>query len=267
MVEIEEAVLVAAAKGLTHAGLWDLGAGLLAAAGSSDDPRIPLARADLELQRDFFLRTHSSGPSLTAAAEAVEAVEAVERSDDPTLRWELGLLQLRSDYGGNLFAEDGEIRDPASHDAELKAGFAKRAAEVHGSAPSAARAGWAAFWAGVITDNIVGDPTAADVYYREALDTGESEGDDLLVSYALRHLGAHAEPDTARAYHERSLRLRRTAGFVPGVLAEQIELAELDLKGGQRERGVFRAEEVRDWAAAIGIDLLANYAGRLVDEA
>lgn len=248
------AAVAAAATALMRAGQFDLGANLLATDDSAE-PEILLARAELELERDFWLRTNSSEPAV-ATLEA-----AADRTGDPDVRWQVGLLRLRQDYGRRLFDDAGAFVHPDRHSAELKAEFAERAATIHATAPSTGPGrGWAAFWRGIITENIVGDENGADPHYAEALAVGEQQGNDILVSYALRHLGAHADPETARDFHVRSLRLRQAAGFVPGALAEQVMLAELQIKAGQGDSGRLLAGEVQEWAAALGIDGLAGYA-------
>jgi hypothetical protein len=250
------AAVVAAALALMSAGQFDLGANLLATEPGAD-PAILLARAELELERDFWLRTNGSDPALAAAAEAAE------RSGDPALRWEVGLLRLRQDYGRAFLGDGGTFVHPDQHSAELKAAFTERAAAVHGAAPSPGRAGWAAFWRGLVAENIAGDGAGAEGHYAEALATAEATGDGLVASYALRHLSAYVGPETARAYHLRSRRLRQAAGFVTGVLAEQVELAELEIQAGQGETGQLLASEVHEWASALGIAALAGYAKQL----
>lgn len=248
------AAVTAAATALMRAGQFDLGADLLAVEDSSE-PEILLARAELELERDFWLRTNGSEP-------AVAALEAA--AQDPALRWEVGLLRLRQDYGRELFDDTGAFVHPDQHSAELKASFAERAATIHATAPSTGPGrGWAAFWRGIITENIVGDESGADPFYAEALAVGEQQGNAILTSYALRHLGAHADQETARAYHVRSRRLRQEAGFVPGALAEQLMLAELDIQAGQGETGRVLAGEVHEWASALRLDGLAGFAKQL----
>ncbi|GAB3425640.1 hypothetical protein [Flindersiella endophytica] len=248
------AAVAAAVTALMRAGQFDLGANLLAADDSAD-PVILLARAELELERDFWLRTNSSEPAV-AALEA-----AADRSGDPELRWEVGLLRLRQDYSRRLFDDTGAFVRPDRHSAELKASFAERAATIHATAPSTGPGrGWAAFWRGIVTENVVGDPSGADPHYSEALAVGEQQGNDILTSYALRHLGAHADPETARDYHLRSRRLRQAAGFVPGALAEQLMLAELEIEAGQGETGRVLAAEVHEWATALRLDGLAGFA-------
>jgi hypothetical protein len=253
------AAVVAAALALMRAGQFDLGANLLGTEPGAD-PAILLARAELELERDFWLRTNGSDPALAAAAEAAE------RSSDPALRWEVGLLRLRQDYGRAFLGDGGAFVRPDAHSAELKAEFTERAATLHATAPSPGRAGWAAFWRGIVTENIAGDDSGADPHYAEALALGEQHGDDILTSYALRHLGAHADPETARDYHVRSRRLRQVAGFVPSALAEQLMLAELEIQAGQGETGRVLAGEVCEWATALGLDGLAGFAKQLASE-
>src|SRR5581483_3693733 len=89
----------------------------------------------------------------------------------------------------------------------------------------------AAFYAGLIDELLRGDPAAARLAYAEALRLGEQAGDELIMSYACRHLGFHmvadGDEDQGRELLRRSLELRQRLGCVPLVLAQQLALAEV----------------------------------------
>ena len=73
----------------------------------------------------------------------------------------------------------------------------------------------------------------------------------MLTSYAVRHLGwtrqESGDAEGARAAFEESLRLRERAGFVVGVGAAALALAEFEGEHGREERAqelLTRAREI-----------------------
>jgi hypothetical protein len=53
-------------------------------------------------------------------------------------------------------------------------------------------AGWATFWLGVLADNTDNDPGSAAPTHQRAFTLTQQDGDTLLESYAVRHLGDHS---------------------------------------------------------------------------
>ena len=98
-------------------------------------------------------------------------------------------------------------------------------------------AGWAAFWRGVLAENIGQDRAAAAGLYAQASAAGQ--GDRLLGSYVDRHVGfhLHADGDAEEAVLllRRSLYARAALGAVPQVAAAQAALAGALPAGGERE--------------------------------
>jgi tetratricopeptide (TPR) repeat protein len=118
---------------------------------------------------------------------------------------------------------------------------------------------------------VAGDPDTAQLYYAEALRSGEDHGDDALAAEALRHQGGHArrlgDHEQARRLWERSTRLRQRAGLVPGVLSQQLALATNAADTGDTDRAATIATEVCRWAEALGLTRLATHTGRFVPAA
>jgi tetratricopeptide (TPR) repeat protein len=85
------------------------------------------------------------------------------------------------------------------------------------------------FWIGTYHQVLRGDHDAAVPSLEKARDLATRAGDALTLSYVLRHLGIadHAAGllDAARGLLEESSRLRRGAGFLPGVAANLVGLA------------------------------------------
>lgn len=258
MTDVE--TVVAAARALMYAGRWELGAQLLASTGR-DHPDLLLAAAELAVYRDFWCGTRTAPAALAAAA-------------DPRHEWEVELLALQHDYFSAIIGPDGAPRiGPDRHDPAAVAALADRAERVHATGPVGVRRGWAAFWRGVIADNLAGEPGAARPLYAEAQAAAEADGDDPLAAEALRHLGGHARREgdhaEARRLWERSTRLKQGAGLVPWTLSQQLALAQNAADTGDTARAAAIAAEVGRWAEALALarlaaaarDLLAQYQG------
>jgi hypothetical protein len=206
------------------------------------------------------------------------------------LSHDLEFLQLWHDYATELFSGDeGAPRfGPEGRDLAIVAEMSRRAERLRATAPDRTRRGWAAFCLALFADNLLGDPDTARPLFEEALacakaraDGAEAraiggpelpggaadDGDDYLVSEALRHLGYLADQSgdkvTARAQWERSTELRQRAGAVPFVLSQQLLLAGLANSEGDHAAARAMAGQVRDWARAIGLERLASMAADL----
>ncbi|WP_020577703.1 hypothetical protein [Actinopolymorpha alba] len=263
-----DAVLSAASE-LVLGGRWDAAA-LLLDSTVVDDPldrvRLALTVAAVETDRDFWLRTSGAEEALKRAASALET------APDRAFAWELDLLRLRRDYAEALFASgdaptDEGPTDPTGPAASVIADLTNRATELHEAAPAPARAGWTAFYHGLIVDVLAGDHASAPAHYEEALALAERWGDDVLASYALRHLGGHTQDagdlERTKDLWERSTVLRQSTGFVPGALAQQILLAVLARETGDTAAASALATEIGRWARALGIEYVAAQADGL----
>ena len=89
-----------------------------------------------------------------------------------------------------------------------------------------------------------------------ARDLAVAAGDKLTLSYAVRHLGfadmAAGRLDAARELLEESVRLRRELGFMSGVAAGVLTLAELAAQEGDRDRALVLLDEAASIAAESG---------------
>lgn len=150
---------------------------------------------------------------LNGSAAAEEAVDALLQSE-PVLAGYLG-SQIR--YTRLLFG-----LSPLPDDLQrARQGFAAARADAR-------LAGWAAFWLGVLADNIDEDPHTAGAAYQQALEHAREQGDVLLESYAARHIGAHLlEQDREQgiAHLRRSYHLRASLGARPQTAAAAFLLA------------------------------------------
>jgi len=262
-VSVDVDSIIAAATALTWAARYDVARRLLDSAFSAADGdaaarQLALAAAATAVHHDF----RTVGPRW--APGAIGDAETVTDAQD---RWQLDFLELQHDYGRELIGPDGaraaDGRDPAR-----AAVLARRAEALAASASDAADGGWAAFYRGLIDDNLTGDRDGAPRWLAQALDAAEQAGDDYLAGEALRHLGDHDEEAgelaQARARWERSTELWARIGNVTGVLAQQILLAQLAIREGRPVAGTAIAQEVSRWAGAIGLVLYQKHADALI---
>ncbi|MEU8514364.1 tetratricopeptide repeat protein [Kitasatospora sp. NPDC048722] len=95
----------------------------------------------------------------------------------------------------------------------------------------------AQFWIGTYQQVVRGDAEAARPFFERALELAEEADDDLIRSYALRHLGILAHMAgrlaEARAHLEESTALRRKLDFRQGVAANLVGLAYLAAQEGR----------------------------------
>lgn len=255
MADIPASDLVAAARALMLAGRWPQATALLAAATPSDDAEravLAVAAAEVAVDQDFWCGTTHGAPALDRASAAIDSAPA-------GLAFDLSFLALKHDYNEQLFgpaSDSGSHLDPATvswRDPAVASALAERASALRERAPDPARRACAAFYAGLIDELLRRDGAAGRLGYEQALQLGEESGDELIVSYACRHLGSLAfddgDMDRARPLLRRSLELRQRLGCVPLVLAQQLAVAEAD--AAESAAGAAAAAGmVRDWAAA-----------------
>jgi hypothetical protein len=219
MADIPASQLAAAARALMLAGRWAQATDLLAAASPADDAErsaLAVAVADVAVDQDFWIRTAVGSRALDQAPVAAAGPD-------------LDFLRLKHDYNAELFR--GWQPGAAPRDPAVVAELGTRAARLRDDAPSAGLRAWAAFYVGLIADVLCDDAEAGRTAYEQAQADAVEAGDDLALSYALRHLGyLDAQAGSAEAGRQQliqSLELRQRAGCVPHVLAQLLALAEL----------------------------------------
>jgi len=256
MTEIPAARLADAARALMLAGRWAQATELLSAASATDNGErsiLAVTAAEVAVDQDFWTRT-DGGSSALDLASAVGA--SVTGASVTGAGHDLEFLRLKHDYNAVLFAGfGGGERDPL-----VIAELAERATRLRDAAPSGSQRAWAAFYVGLIADVLSTDAPgdggpAARAAYSQAHAVGAEAGDDLVVSYALRHLGyldAQAgSVDAAKEQLSQSLELRQRLGCVPHSLAQQLALAELAHESGDVPWAQAVAGQVHAWASAL----------------
>lgn len=266
MAEADGGLLLDAARALMLAGRWELADRLLASietGGQGERAALALARAQVAVELRQWRGAGDPEPAIGVAAALIDAAADAEAAFD------LDLLRLFRDYWVELEPEAGtpphfgpDGRDPARLD-ELR----DRAQRLVAAAPDGRRAARAAFYAGLVADNLRGEPADAEVLFARALAACRPGADDDFASEALRHLGGSAQaagdPDLARQRWERSAELAQQAGWLPLALAQQALLAELASDAGDQAGAALLAREVRRWAAAIGLGRLESQAAAI----
>lgn len=165
--------------------------------------------------------------------------------------------------GRILHARFLEQRQEDPHELELFT----RAAELYRKLGDARGEGDSLFWVGAFHQVIRDDSAAALPALERAYQLAAEAGDKLTMSYAVRHLAfadmAADRTDLARERFEESVRLRREVGFMPGVAAGLLALAELTAATGDRDG----ASALLDEAAGIATASAARGILRWIDGA
>lgn len=128
----------------------------------------------------------------------------------------------------------------------------ERAAKLYGRIGDVRGEGEALFWAGTFHQVVRDDNETALPAFLRARDLATRAGDRLTLSYVLRHLGfvehMAGRPDTAGEHFEESTRLRRDLGFLPGVAANLITLAEFAAEQDRRDDAAALLKEAHELA-------------------
>jgi hypothetical protein len=235
--EADGDLVLAAARALILAGQWELADRLLASAQTGDQAQrvaLALARAQVAVELREWRGTGSPAAALDTAAALIAA------SADQEAAFDLGLLRLFADYWAELVPGEGTAPHfgPHGRDAAVLAELRERARRLAAAAPDRKRAARAAFYAGLVAENLCAEPGHAEALFTQALSACQPGADDDLAAEALRHLGgspqAAGDSYLARQRWERSAELAQQAGWLPLALAQQALLAELAADEGDR---------------------------------
>jgi hypothetical protein len=264
--EVEGELALTAVRALILAGQWELADRLLASVQTSDQAEraaLALARAQVAVELRQWRGTGDPAAALDTAAAQIAAAADKEAAFD------LDLLQLFRDYWAELVPADGTPPHFGQHgrDVAVLDELRDRAGRLTATAPDSRRAARAAFYAGLIADNLRGEPGRAEELFTQALAACRPGADDDFASEALRHLGGTAQAagdlQLARQRWERSAELAQQAGWLPLALAQQALLAELTAEEGDKAGASMLAREVRRWATALGLQRLQAQAAAI----
>ena len=256
LVGVRVDAVVSAAGRMARAGASDAALTLLPA--DTQDARLLLARAQVEISRGYS--TGTPGPR----AGLLRAHEAVARSEDPVLAWDVGLLQVRADLYNALFAPGTRLGSDEGRDMAAVEQLREAIDHLRSSAPDEGRRAWADFILGTVFDNLYGVRDVAPALYRSALAPALVAGDDYLVYEVLRHLGDHShdrgEMDAAREEWEASAFHAARSGSALAVLNQLILLAQLARERGDEAGARLLGSEVGRWAEGLGATRLHSQA-------
>ncbi|MBO0868218.1 MAG: hypothetical protein J2P15_06600 [Micromonosporaceae bacterium] len=204
------------ARCLQRAGRWDLALTALPAGDGA-----AAARAQILVDRQFW--------RLDPPEEALEAVDALDGT--PLAALLRGQVRYWRLMVPRFEQPDAPPPVPEGEAAAVSEDFA-RAADDPGLA------GWAAFWHGLLDENLHDRPERAADGYAQAAASARRRGDRLLTSYAVRHQGfqhiAAGRREEGIGSLRRSLHLRASLGAVPATAAAQLALADQLPPGDER---------------------------------
>jgi tetratricopeptide (TPR) repeat protein len=257
--EADAGPVLAAARALILAGRWEAADQVLVSARAAD----PAERAEVALARAQVAELRQWRGAGAPAAALDAATASVVAGGSPQTAFDLDLLRLFSDYWSELMPGGGVPPHfgPAGRDPRVLDELRDRAGRLAAAAPSSRGTARATFYAGLIADNLRGEPDRAGALFAAALAACEPGADDDYAAEALRHLGGCAREAgdlrLARQHWERSAELAQRAGWLPLVLAQFALLAELARDTGDHAGAGVLARETHRWATALGLHRLA----------
>lgn len=140
----------------------------------------------------------------------------------------------------------------------------ERAIELYRRLGDTRAEGEASFWIGMFHQVVRGDEATARPALERAYELSAATGDDLTLSYAARHLGFAAmnagDLGAARERFEESVMLRRRIGFLPGLAAGLLALAEVAHADGREAE----AAALFDEADSVARDCAADGMARVI---
>jgi tetratricopeptide (TPR) repeat protein len=201
---------------------------------------------------EFYERAVFSGDT-NALAQADLELDAAEA--------DLALARARIVHARFLDRRD-EAGDQAAEDpAELP--LLDRASQLYQALGDTAGQAEALFWLGCFHQVVRGDDATARPLLTRSLELATEAGQPGTMSEALRHLGIDAQRagrlDEARDRLEESSRLRRAAGNLAGVAANQVGLAYVAAAQGRRDDALAVLTEAAALARQSGADRVARH--------
>jgi tetratricopeptide (TPR) repeat protein len=193
----------------------------------------PLGRADLLNEQALFA---GDADARAAAARELDRAEAL-----------LALGRGRVLHA--LFLSERE-EDPR----ELE--LFERALELFRGAGDRAGEAEALFWVGLVHQVVRGDSPTAEPYFADSYELAREHRDVRLMSYDARHLGFvdydAGRLDEAESRFRESVELRERDGFVPGVAAGLLTLAQVASERGRTEEARTQLARAREAAERCG---------------
>jgi tetratricopeptide (TPR) repeat protein len=247
-----------ATEGVTVAAQWQnegkwsealtLVAGLIALIGTiSKDASAKLYLVKAQILRDQGMFGGVAN-DVEREAAVTQALEYAEQTEDKALLGEVWDTWGRSLHA-TFLAGDRTTEPPQEMEAfERALAFRQEANDHHGIAEST-------FHIGIVHQVVRGDSELALPYFRDSYERALALQDDLLASYAIRHIGfaraGNGNMAGARADFEESLRLRQVVGFIPGIAMAQLALGQYLAEIGESDSALPYLFSARDTFAML----------------
>ena len=246
------------AEALRLAGRWDDALELLESLLAVDPGTEERALVLVALARTLNDRsTFGDAPDDARARTVLEELEDLARAaeDDSLLA---AALDLRGRSLHARFLSDRGAGEPKGELELFERGLAlRRADDSRGRAESL-------FHVGLVHQVVRGDGERSEQFFEESYRLANEVGDDVMRSYAVRHLGwtrqERGDVEGARAAFEESLRLRKRAGFLPGVGAASLALADFEAEQGRPDTARELLAEARAVFEQVGMKRFLGFA-------
>lgn len=177
------------------------------------------------------------------------ALELVQAVNDPAL---LGAIWDAKGFSEHAAYLDSDRNAEPPHELE----YCERGLELRRQANDTKGIAESLFHLGLVYGVVRQDHKQAMPYFEEAYRLAQAVGDDVMASYAIRHVAfAHHDAGNdpeAWAGLKESLRLREEAGFVPGVAMAQVALAYAEFDFGDKALAFALLEQAKTTLAALG---------------
>jgi tetratricopeptide (TPR) repeat protein len=249
------------AEALRLAGRWDEALAVLEEERARDLGPEARGRVLVELARALNDRSTFGGAPDEPRAEAVlsELEELAGAAKDDALL--AAALDLR---GRALHARF--LADRAAGEPEGELDLFERALELRAS-DDARGVAESNFHVGLVHQVVRDDGPTSEPFFETSYRLAGEAGDDVLRSYAIRHLGwtrqERGDLEGARAAFEESLDLRERAGFLPGVGAAALALADFEAEQGRPERARELLAQAREVFERVGMERFFGFADEI----
>ncbi|WP_238177293.1 tetratricopeptide repeat protein [Kribbella sp. VKM Ac-2566] len=213
-----------------------------------------MRQVDELYERAIFNGEYDGLPAADRALDTVEARLLLQRGRILHCRF----LQPHADPPEDVDRSQSRAEQPGeSHvDPVEELAYFERAADLFRGAGDERGEAEALFWIGCFHQVVRDDNPTAIPFLSQAADLSRKTGDQLTLSYALRHLGiaAHMADDypKARDLLEESTALRRTLNFTAGVAANLVGLIYLAIAQNRPDDARALAAEATTLATTSG---------------
>jgi tetratricopeptide (TPR) repeat protein len=246
------------AEAMRLEGRWEEALALLEEEREHDLAPDGRGRVLVELARTLNDRSTFGGAPDEARVESVlDELERLARSeeDDALLA---AALDLRGRALHARFLADRAAGEPEGELELFERALALRAPDdAHGLAESN-------FHVGLVHQVVRENGPESEPFFETSYRLAGEAGDDIMRSYAIRHLGwtrqERGDLEGARQAFEESLELRERAGFLPGVGAAALALADFEAEQGRPERARELLARAREVFEQVGMERFLGFA-------